>query len=357
MMSCVRLAVVAEQLRAAVPGGTGRYTRELLDALTATRGGDDVRDWYAPGAGRGVLTDEVRRPALAELWRRGLGPAPRHADVVFAPTPLAPPRRGRPLVVTIHDAVPWSAPETLTPRGARWHRDIGRRIATSADVVITPTAATAKELRRYLPLRRVEVVGEGVSPAIAAVPADLAARAERLGLPPAYALAVGTVEPRKGFDVAAAALSNPQWPDLPLVMVGPAGWGEVTLSSGRALHRLGRLSDADLATAYARASVFVMPSRAEGFGLPVLEAMAHGVPVVISDAPALVEVAGQAAVVVPRGDPRALAAGVRQALAERERLSRLGRARSGDYSWELAARNLWQICRDLLETSVHNCPR
>jgi glycosyltransferase involved in cell wall biosynthesis len=355
----VRLAVVAEQLLAAVPGGTGRYTRELLAALKATSsGGDRVQEWYAPGSGWPAAADRVRRPALAELWRHGLGPAPRHADVVFAPTPLAPPRRGRPLIVTIHDAVPWSAPETLTPHGARWHRDIGRRIAAVADVVVTPTAATADELRRHLPLRRVEVIGEGVSRAVAAVPPDIAERAARLRLPPAYALAVGTIEPRKGLDVAAAAAGDPHWPDLPILVVGPAGWGEVSVPSGaEGVRLLGRLSDADLATAYERASVFVMPSRAEGFGLPVVEAMAHGVPVVISDVPALVEIADRAAVIVPRGDGAALAAGVRQALADRPRLAALGRDRSAAFSWEPAARSLWHVCRDLLATAVHNGPR
>ena len=150
-MGGVRLAVVAEQLRAAVPGGTGRYTRELLAALAlVSHSGDQIGAWYAPLTG----PDRVCRPLLAELWRRGLPPAPRRADVVFAPSPLAPPRGAQPLIVTLHDAVPWSAPETLTPRGARWHRDIGHRIAATADVVITPTLATAEELRRHLPLRR-----------------------------------------------------------------------------------------------------------------------------------------------------------------------------------------------------------
>ena len=334
----VHLAVVAEQLRAPVPGGTGRYTRELLAALTRVSPGDRIQAWCAPPAACPHVLERVRRPLLAELWRRGAGPAPRRAEVVFAPTPLAPPRRGRPLVVTLHDAVPWSAPQTLTPHGARWHRDIGARIAADADVVVTPTEAAAAELRRHLPLRRVEVIGEGVSAAVAEVPADARLRARRLGLPDAYALVVGTLEPRKGLDVAAAALVDPAWPGLPLLIVGPKGWGDAEAPTGARL--LGRLPDADLATAYARATVLLMPSREEGFGLPVIEAMAHGTPAVISDAPALVEVAGGAAIVTARGDAPDLAAGAARAVAEREQWAAAGRLRSASFSWESAARKL-----------------
>jgi glycosyltransferase involved in cell wall biosynthesis len=111
---------------------------------------------------------------------------------------------------------------------------------------------------------------------------------------------------------------------------------------------LGRLGDQDLATVYSRASVLVMPSRAEGFGLPVLEAMAHGLPVVISDAPALVETAGGAAVVVPRGDAAALASGVGRALADRAALSAAGLVRSRAFSWDTSATHVWDICRQLV---------
>ena len=341
----VHLAVVAEQLRAPVPGGTGRYTAELLSALRATAGmGERITEWYAPG---GTRLDRLRRPLLAELWRRGVGPTP-HADCVFAPTLLVPPRRGRPLVATIHDAVPWTHPETLTPRGARWHREMAERVADTADVVITPTAAVARELAAHISLPRVDVIGEGVSEGIRAVPPDAADRAARLDLPERFALAVGTLEPRKGLDVAAAALSEDDWPDLPLLIAGPGGWGDALPRVAESRIRLlGRLADPDLATVYSRAEVLVMASRAEGFGLPVLEAMSHGVPVVISDAPALVEVAGGAAIVTPRGDAAALAAAVSRAVAERQLWSKAGLVRSKDFSWEAAAVHLWEICRNL----------
>jgi glycosyltransferase involved in cell wall biosynthesis len=345
----VHLAVVAEQLRAPVPGGTGRYTAELLHALRATAGmRERITDWYAPGGRR---FDRVRQPLLAELWRRGMGPSP-HADCVFAPTLLVPPRRCRPLIATIHDTVPWTHPETLTARGARWHREMADRVAATADVVLTPTAAVARELAAHVSLPRVEVIGEGVSERIRTAPPDAAQRASRLGLPDSFALAVGTLEPRKGLDIAAAALAEPDWPGLPLLIAGPGGWGDALPAAAdrSRIRLLGRLSDPDLATVYSRAGVLVMASRAEGFGLPVLEAMSHGVPVVISDAPALVEVAGGAAIITPRGDAQALAAGVSRAVAERDVWSKAGLVRSKDFSWESAALHLWEICRSLTST-------
>jgi glycosyltransferase involved in cell wall biosynthesis len=284
------------------------------------------------------------RRALAELWRRGTGPAPSER-IVHAPTPLIPPvRRGRRLVVTVHDAVPWTHPETLTPRGAAWHRDMGERIARDADVVVVPTAAVAEELRAHIRPRRVEVIGEGVAAAVAVVPPDADERARRLGLPDHFALVVGTLEPRKGLDIALGATGRPGWPPgLDLVVVGPRGWGDLRLPEKGRAHLLGKVSDADLAVAYARAAAVLVPSRSEGFGLPVLEAMTHGTPVVVTTVPALLEVGADAVVPVPVGEPNALAEGVAEALAASARLGAAGRRRAGAYSWERAA----SACRDI----------
>lgn len=356
----MRVAILLEQLLAPVPGGTGRYSRELATALTATAPpGADLTGWIGwhrdpsaavvPGIAGPRRLPLPRRP-LAELWRRGIGPVPR-ADLVHAPTPLVPPRRrGTRLVVTLHDAVPWTHPETLTTRGAAWHRDMGARIVRDAAVVVVPTRAVADELSRHLDLPRVEVVGEGVSASVAVLPADAGARAGRLGLPERFALVVGTLEPRKGLDIAVAATGHPDWPEeLPLLIVGPTGWGDLRLPEGAdtRLRRLGRLSDEDLGVAYARASVLLVPSRSEGFGLPVLEAMAHDTPVVVSDAPALVEVAAGAAVVVPVGDAGGLAAGTAEALRRGNELAVLGRQRVATFSWEGTARRCWEIYASL----------
>jgi glycosyltransferase involved in cell wall biosynthesis len=364
----VRAGVLVEQVLAPVPGGTGRYARELAAALAETApAGAEVTGWTAwhrdvgpariPGVG-GPRRLPLPRRALIGAWERGVGPAPA-ADLVHAPTLLAPPRR-RPLVVTIHDAVPWTHPETLTPRGVRWHRRAAELAARHADRVVVPTHAVAGELAAVLPaLRgdRLVVVGEGASAALAAPPPDADARAGRLGLPAAYLLSLATLEPRKGLDVLLAALAEPKAPDLPLVLVGQPGWGGVDpLAEARRLglaadrvRVLGRLSDPDLAVVLHRAAALAVPSRAEGFGLPVLEAMAAGVPVVTSDAPALVEVGGGAAVVVRRDDPGELAAGLVTVSdpAERDRWAAAGRVRAGHYSWSAAACELWTLYTDL----------
>jgi glycosyltransferase involved in cell wall biosynthesis len=362
----VRVAICMEQCLAPVPGGTGRYTRELAAALVRTApAGSSVTGWTAnhrdveparvPGVA-GPRQFTLPRRALVATWEWGLGPTPRDADLVHAPTLLVPPRRTRPLVVTVHDTVPWTHPETLTPRGVSWHRRMGEYVARNADLVVVPTRAVADELVGLLPALagdRVLVVGHGVSDALLVPPEDADERARRLDLPgDGYVLSVATLEPRKGLDVLLAALADPAAPPLPLLVVGQPGWGGVEPGAEAARHGLpsdrlrvlGRIDDADLAVVLRRATVLAAPSRAEGFGLPVLEAMAVGTPVVSSDAPALVEVGGGATVVVPRDSPRQLAEALR-AVAEdgdlRHSLAQAGRRRSERYSWDDAARTLW----------------
>ena len=370
--------MIVEQCLAPVPGGTGRYARELAGALAATApAGSTVTGWTAwhrdrtaarvDGVG-GPRVLPLPRRALVAAWERGLGPAPGPADVVHAPTLLAPPRRrtrGRhtPLVVTVHDAVPWTHPQTLTPRGVAWHRRMAQHAARAADRVVVPTRAVADELRAVLPALagdRLVVIGEGVSASLAAVPPDAGARADRLRLPEqGYLLSLATLEPRKGLDVLLAALADPAAPAVPLLVVGQPGWGGVDpaaaaarlgLPAGR-VRLLGRLPDEDLAVVLHRAAALVAPSRAEGFGLPVLEAMAAGVPAVTSDAPALVEVGGGATLVVPRDDPRALAAALRMLLEDQElraRLAAAGPRRAARFGWADAAHALWTVYAELV---------
>jgi glycosyltransferase involved in cell wall biosynthesis len=366
LLGVPKLVVLLEQLLAPVPGGTGRYSRELTAALAATAPAGwtvgsavarhaDPTPAMIPGV-EGPQVLPLPHRALVTAWDAGVALWPG-GDAVHAPTPLAPPapRRGCDLVVTVHDTVPWTHPGGLTQRGIGWHRRVIGRAARRADAVVVPTAAVAHELPQYVPCHApVHVVGAGVTTAVVGVPKDAAEIATRLGLPPRYVLAVGTVEPRKGIDTLLAALAAPHAPDLPVVLAGQPGWGRVDpaalarqfgLHPGQ-VHVLGRISDPELAAVLHGAAVLAAPSRAEGFGLPVLEAMAAGVPVVHSDAPALVEVAGGAGVGVRRDDPDALAAALHAVLSDSTRAQDMvvaGQRRAQRFTWERTARRVWAV--------------
>lgn len=353
------LTVVVEQLLAPVPGGTGRYAAQITAALArrAPAGWDvrsvtawhrDVDDARLPGV-TGPRRLPAGRRALAELWARGW-PPPVGGHRVHATTPLAPRRRA--LVVTVHDAVPWTHPETLTPRGVAWHRTMVGRAVRFADAIVVPSLAVADDLAGIFPTSadRLTVVGHGATPL--PVPADAGRRRRRLGLPEAYVLAIATLEPRKGLDTLVRAVARV--PGLDLAVVGPSGWGGIDLTGlaaaadlppGRC-HALGRLPDDDLAAVLAGATVLAAPSRAEGFGLPVLEAMAAGVPVVVSDAPALVELVGPAGLVVRRGDERRLAEtldGLVTDPALARDVAQRGLRRAAGYTWAAAAERIWEL--------------
>jgi glycosyltransferase involved in cell wall biosynthesis len=352
----MRVGLVLEQCLAPVPGGTGRYTREVAAALARRApAGSAVAGataWHRdivriPGVPAFRLA--MPRRALTALWERGIGPAVG-GEVVHALTPLAPPRRRTPLVVTVHDAVPWTHPETLTRRGARWHRAAIQRAARTADIVVVPTHAVASELRRHVSLGdRVRVIGEGVS-ADLRVPADADARAVRLRLPEHYLLTVATLEPRKGLAVLLARLARAEAPRLPLLVVGQPGWGGLDLAAeagrlgiGDRVRMLGHVPDADLAVLMARATALVMPSRAEGFGLPMVEAMSLGTPVVTSPDAALVEVAGGASLVAADDE---LAGALRSVVEDdllRDRLAAAGRERAASFTWDGVADALWAV--------------
>ena len=368
----MRVGLVLEQLLAPVPGGTGRYTGELTAALARTAVGDDnvrgfiARHRHVDGVAIPGLAAPTRLPlprrALAATWELGLGPAPQGVDLVHAPTQLFPPRRG-PLVVTIHDSVAWTHPTTLTRRGARWHRATAARAARVADAITVPTRAVADELARQVrrfPAERVHVLGAGVTPALRREPSDeeIARVLAQFELPERFVLTVATLEPRKGLDIALRALARLGSTAVALLVVGAPGWGDVdVMASAHAaglteqqIRVLGRIADPDLAVILRRATALLMPSRAEGFGLPVIEAMACGTAVICSDVPALVEVAGDAALVTPVGDVARLAEAIEAVVGDtqlREGLVRAGRLRVPRYDWNAVAERAWRLYHSL----------
>jgi len=358
----MRVGLVVDQLFAPVPGGTGRYAGELAAALAVTTpGGSSLRTWSAWHALRPATTSgtpglrqlPLGSKVLARLWERGLGPAPRDADVVHATTLLVPPRSHAALVVTIHDVVPWTHPESLTPHGAAFHRRMGARAAREADLIVTNTSAVADQIRAILaPSVEVMVVPAGFSGDLN-VPDDARERRARHVGGGDYLLFVGTSEPRKGLDTLLEAMSERALRGQSLVVVGPRGWGDVDVGQqaeargiGGRVTVTGRVDDDDLAALYAGASLVVMPSRAEGFGLPVLEAMKLGVPVITSDDPAMTEVGGGATQTFPVGDSLALAAAIVRVLGDatlRVQMIDGGRVRALDFDWLDSARRLWSL--------------
>ncbi len=336
----MRVAVNVEQLLSPSPGGIGRYTAQLVMLLASIPPVDDPVPFVArhrpgelaaalvgSGVGPGTVVLPFPRPLLYETWVRfGLPPltlcAPglRDVDVVHAPSVAVPGRGPAPLVVTIHDAAPEIFPEAFTPRGRRWHARGAAAAAHRADLVITPTRAAAEEVaeRTPVPAERIRVVHHALTVA-GRGPGLGDARRRELGIGEApYVCWVGSLEPRKGVATlveAMAALGPSGRRGCRLVLAGYAGWLPAGLVPDAARRRLGadlvelgRLDDATLWGLLAGAAVFAFPSRHEGFGLPPLEAMSQGTPVVASDLPALREVLGPAAAYAPPGDVEAWAA-------------------------------------------------
>jgi glycosyltransferase involved in cell wall biosynthesis len=246
----------------------------------------------------------------------------------------------------------------LTKQGAVWHRAMGERAARFADVIVVPTEAVASRLSDFLAVdNRIRIIGGAPSTDLV-IPADSPARRTALGLPDNFVAFVGTLEPRKGLEQLITALAAVD--DLSLVVIGPRGWGGVDVAtlitrSGITPSRvraLGRLDDADLAAVLSASRALVVPSIDEGFGLPVLEAMSLGVPVIHSTAAALVEVAGGAALSVDVHGPRGTVAleealtGLSDDELRRDLISR-GRARSALFSWDVSAALLAALIDDV----------
>ncbi|MDP9020235.1 MAG: glycosyltransferase family 4 protein, partial [Actinomycetota bacterium] len=338
----MRVAVHVGQLLQPVPGGIGRYVRALLTALVGT--GVDPVAFAAgprpPGVDPYVDLGRPRGAIRYEAWHRLRRPAVHvPAEVVHATSLAVPPPGGRPLVVTVHDLVFLRRPQHLTPRGVSFHRrglDVARR---EASAVVVPTAFGRQELAEEgFDPERVHVAHHGVEAPPAPDPDVTAAQLRRLKVGSPFVLFVGTLEPRKGVSdlLHAHAALRADCPDLALVLAGPVGWGAPLDLSAPGVEPLGSVDDAQLDALYRAAVALALPSRYEGFGLPVLEAMARDCPVVTTDAACLPEVAGGAAELVPVGDVGALAAALRRILSDADHRGRLvaaGRARAAEFSW------------------------
>lgn len=344
---------MVEQLWQAVPGGSGTYIRELAQHLRAEVDVVGLSAWHteAPPSDWQVQIP-VRRMALPrtplyEAWQRT--PVPRAewvirgADVVHATT-WAVPRTRRPLIVTVHDLAFLEDPAHFSARGVRFFRRALTRTLAEAAAIIVPSAATRAEcLAVGFAPDQIHVIAHGSRP-IVARPVSVRDFATRYGIEGPYVLWVGTREPRKNLSTVLTAWPAvaDALPDATLVLVGPSGWGaDETMSATQAradVRVLGHLSRDELAAAYVGARAFCFPSLREGFGLPVLEAMSAGLPVVTSAGTACAEVAGDAAVLVDPLDAGALAHGLVRACSEdHDSMSVRSRRRAGEFTWERTA--------------------
>jgi glycosyltransferase involved in cell wall biosynthesis len=374
------LRVILDEVTAAPTGGMARYAEELTRQLIATAPrGSSVGGIVSASPEPDYARLAERLPGLTELYksplaRRELAAAWQHgftrlpgSGMVHATSLLAPMSRHDRLTarntqtaVTVHDAVAWTDPELLSSRQLAWNRAMTRRAERFADAVVVPTHAVADELAsRFEFGDRLRVIGGAPSSRVRPV-ADASERRDRLGLSDNYLLAVSGLDPRKGLDALIAALADV--PEVPLVVVGsePGDANRIAESATAAgipvdrVLALGPIDDDDLAAVLQGASLFVQPSRAEGFGLAMVEAFAFGLPVIHSDAPALVEVAAGAGVVVardaPDGYPARLAEAIRAVRDDprlRDRLSVGSSDRARAFSWRDAAEKVWQLHADL----------
>jgi glycosyltransferase involved in cell wall biosynthesis len=296
--------------------GTARYVRGLLAHNDYER-----LTWGGPG----------RLATLArDLWwyPHGLPRSAGSLDVLHCPTFRAPVRSSVPVVVTVHDLAVLRHPGTFNQWTRRYSRLAVPRVARAARRVIAVSDFTRRETVELLgvPAERISVIPNAVGDPFA--PDGPAAEGD-------YLLAVGTLEPRKNLAVAQQAADRL---GVELRVVGARGWGDVQVDGW-----LGRVADEELARLYRGARCLVYPSLYEGFGIPVLEAMACGTPVVTSIGGATEEVAGGAAVLVDPHDPVVIANGIEEAAARRDELRTRGLDRAAQFTWERVAAETWAV--------------
>lgn len=353
--------------------GIGRYTRELIRAAVPLDRGVRYTLFYAAGGLPPALPYLAELRALAaanpNVAVRPIGLTPRRLtilwqrlrlplrverlvgplDIVHAPDFVLPPTGARTLL-TVHDLTFLVRPECAEEGLRRYLTRAVPRALRRADMVLVDSRATADDLARLLGVggARVRLIYPGVDPRFRPLPAaQVEPLRVQLGLPAEFLLFVSTIEPRKNLVrlIEAYALLGPGAPHL--VIAGRRGWlyEEVFAAVGRAgvggrVRFLDFVDDAQLPALYNLARAFVYPSLYEGFGLPALEALACGTPVVTAAVSSLPEVAGEAAVLVDPLSVESIAAGIRRALAEGERLRAAGPAQAGRFSWGAAAREL-----------------
>jgi alpha-1,3-rhamnosyl/mannosyltransferase len=281
----------------------------------------EVKLLTLPGAhGWRTAWSELGHP-VAERWLGSF-------DALHFTDWMTPPQRAGVRATTIHDLVPHHHPEWTTKRTRAMHGRKYRNAARTCDVVFANSAFTADDFATTFGFlrERILVAHPGIAP-------QFTADGERADLGRPYVLTVATLEPRKNLGTLVDAFVSLGDPELALAVVGGQGWGEQPQLDRPGVVRLGRVDDDELARLYRGAAVVVYPSRFEGFGMPIAEAMASGAPVVASAHPSLDEASGDAAVRADPDSAAAIAAAIREARARGDELRTLGLAHAAGFSW------------------------
>ena len=305
--------------------GTARHIESLLDALE-DEPELELHRYEFGGSSRALV------PLRDLAWYFAALPAKARrdgVDVLHCPTHRAPGRSPVPLVVTFHDLAVLRYPKTFN----RWTRAYSRRalprVAKAARLLIAVSEFTKRELIEVLevPQEKVRVIPNAVGPPFGAQGEAAAGD---------YILAVSTLEPRKNLPRLVEAYRRARLNGLELLVAGAPGWGDVQVE-GDGIRLLGEVQDVELARLYRGARCVAYVSLYEGFGLPVLEAMACGAPVVAGRNGASEEIAGGAAVLVDPLDPDAIAAGLAEAVDRADELRALGLQRARAFDWRKVA--------------------
>lgn len=372
-----RVGLVADRLARQHETGVATYARALTAALARSGRDVDVELLALPEGGAvdaarygGVPISRLPWPRFptrlawtAVRWPR-VNAGRNPLDLLHDLVPITPVPTDLPLVVTIHDLMPIQTPELFSAKARVTFRRSMRHARRHADHIVTVSERTRRDVVELLgiPPERVTAIHLGAPPADPVDAQDASRRLAALGLEGVpYVMFLGEVRSRKnpvGL-LEAFALVATEFPAVRLVFVGRPGLGYEALVArvaalglaGR-VDLLGHLPRPDVVALLSNATVFAMCSHSEGFGLPVVEAMSYGAPVLVTDTGSLPEVAGDAALVVPHGDPPMLAAGLARMLGDteiRRRFAAAGRLRAAAFTWDETARRTVEVYAHVLE--------
>jgi glycosyltransferase involved in cell wall biosynthesis len=359
--------------------GIGRYTRNLIRALSKLDDRNSYVLFVAGGWGQGdglggwppnfrLRSVPVSDRWMNILWQRLRLPLPiqwivGRLDLFHSPDFVLPPLGRTPAILTVHDLSFLQVPEHFVPSFRAYLEQAVPRAVRRAALILADSKSTKHDLGELLHVsqERIEVLYPGVEPRFQPIQEEetLEQVRTRHNLPEHFILGLSTLQPRKNFDGLVRAFKrlltkhSDRFESLHLVIAGGVGWmskGAVELVERLGLasrvHFTGFVNDEDLPALYTLASVFAFPSWYEGFGLPVLEAMACGTPVVAADNSSLPEVVGQAGLLVKAADCDALAQSLHRLLTDQELRARLivaGQQQACQFAWESAARQLLEL--------------